>query len=272
MSATYAIGDVQGCYEPLRELVADLPFDPTTDRLWFVGDLVNRGPQNLETLLYVKSLGPQATVVLGNHDLHLLAIVFGGKAPQNSDTFMDVLDSTLCEELSHWLRAQPLIHQDAEWVMVHAGIPHIWSVSEAFEFAREVERAISGPAYRRFFENMYGKYPDIWDATLTDMDRLRIITNYLTRMRFVDDNGRLEFAHNTTLDTAPTGFKGWFEHERDRQETIVFGHWAALDGQVPTDRVIATDTGCVWGRGLTAVRLEDRKCFRWEAGVVSCQN
>ena len=271
MSATFAIGDVQGCYEPLRKLIAALPFEPETDRLWFVGDLVNRGPQNLETLQYVRDLGPQATVVLGNHDLHLLAIVFGGKTPQNSDTFQDVLASAHCEELSHWLRTLPLIHQDREWVLVHAGIPHIWTVNEACKFGREVESKISGPEYVSFFENMYGKYPDIWDKTLNGMDRLRIITNYLTRMRFIDEDGRLEFAHKTTLDTAPAGFRGWFEYERERAKTIVFGHWAALDGQVPTDRVIATDTGCVWGRGLTAVRLEDGKRFHWQDGVVSCQ-
>ena len=271
MSATYAIGDVQGCYEPLRELIAALPFEPATDRLWFVGDLVNRGPQNLETLQYVKKLGPQATVVLGNHDLHLLAIVFGGKTPQNNDTFQDVLNSKHCEELAHWLRAQPLIHQHRDWVLVHAGVPHIWAIREAFEFAREVERVISGPAHIGFFEKMYGKYPDIWEPSLNGMDRLRIITNYLTRMRFIDPDGRLEFAHKTTLDTAPTGFKGWFEYECERAETIVFGHWAALDGKVPTERVIATDTGCVWGRGLTAVRLEDGEHFHWQDGVVTCR-
>ena len=271
MSFTYAIGDVQGCFEPMRELIAAIPFDSATDRLWFVGDLVNRGPQNLETLEYVKGLGPKATVVLGNHDLHLLAIVFGGKSLQKSDTFQDVLDSPRCEELSHWLRAQPLMHQYQEWVLVHAGIPHIWTVDEAFEYAREVEHTISGTEYVRFFESMYGKYPDIWDNALSGMDRLRIITNYLTRMRFVDPAGRMEFAHKTTLDTAPKGFKGWFEHACSRDEKIVFGHWAALDGHVPADGVIATDTGCVWGRSLTAVRLEDGSRYCWEDGVVSCR-
>lgn len=271
MSFTYAIGDVQGCFEPMCELIAALPLDSATDRLWFVGDLVNRGPQNLETLDYVKNLGSQASIVLGNHDLHLLAIVFGGKSPQNSDTFQDVLNSPRCEELAHWLRAQPLIHEYKKWVLVHAGIPHIWTVNEAFAYAHEVERTIRGAKYVRFFESMYGKYPDSWDNSLTDMDRLRIITNYLTRMRFIDPNGRMEFAHKTTLDTAPDGFRGWFEYECERMETIVFGHWAALDGQVAADGVIATDTGCVWGRGLTAVRLEDGQRFHWEDGVVSCQ-
>ena len=271
MSATYAIGDVQGCYEPMRELIAALPLDRATDRLWFVGDLVNRGPQNLETVQYVKAQGPQATVVLGNHDLHLLAIVFGGKDPQASDTFHDLLNASCCEELSHWLRHQPLLYQFGDWVLVHAGIPHIWTVRDACRLAREVEGVISGDAYVPFFEHMYGKYPDIWDEALVGIDRLRIITNYLTRMRFIKADGRLEFAHKTTLDTAPNGFKGWFEYDPQRTERIVFGHWAALDGLVSTDRVIATDTGCVWGRGLTAVRLEDGMRFHWQDGVLSCQ-
>ncbi len=270
MSFTYAIGDVQGCYEPLRELVAALPFNRTADRLWFVGDLVNRGPQNLETLTYIKSLGSCATVVLGNHDLHLLAIVFGGKQPQSGDTFQDILRSPRCEELSHWLRAKPLIQRHDRWVLVHAGVPHIWSVAQAFSFAREVEKTIAGKNYEAFFERMYGKQPDTWQDSLAGMDRLRIITNYLTRMRFISAEGQLEFRHKTTLDMGPPGFKGWFEFKRQRDETIVFGHWAALDGRIDADGAIATDTGCVWGRGLTAVRLEDGCRFQWLDGKVSC--
>lgn len=271
MSFTYVVGDVQGCFEPLRELLAASPYDPDSDRLWFVGDLVNRGPQNLETLLYVKDLGAQATVVLGNHDLHMLAIVFGGKTPQNGDTFQDVLASPRCDELSHWLRSQPLAHRFRNWILVHAGIPHIWDVSQALSYAREVENVISGSEYVAFFERMYGKYPDSWDDTLEGMDRWRIITNYLTRMRFIAANGQMEFAHKTTLDTAPPGYKGWFEHPCERTETIVFGHWAALDGETSNDQVIATDTGCVWGRSLTAVRLEDGARFQWQDGKVSCR-
>ena len=270
MSYTYAIGDIQGCYEPMRELIDAMPFDPSVDRLWFVGDLVNRGPQNLETLEYVRKLGSQASVVLGNHDLHLLAIVFGGKNPQRSDTFHDVLDSPHCEELSHWLRQLPLIQRHERWVLVHAGIPHIWSTVQAFAYAREVEHAIQGDTYTHFFEEMYGNNPDTWHDSLGGMDRLRNITNYLTRMRFVTEDGRLEFAHKTTLDTAPPGFKGWFEYDCDREETVVFGHWAALEGDIPSPLVIPTDTGCVWGRALTAVRLEDGMRFCWLDGELSC--
>ena len=270
MSSIYAIGDVQGCYQPLRELVDALPIDRTNDRLWFVGDLVNRGPQNLETLEFVRDLGEQAVVVLGNHDLHLLAIVFGGKSPTRSDTFQDVLDSPKCEELCHWLRKQPLVYRENNWFMVHAGIPHIWGVKETVTYAQEVERTLSGSSYATFFENMYGKYPDQWDPKLTGMDRLRIITNYLTRMRFISETGQLEFAHKTTLDTAPKGFKGWFEYARVRKHNIVFGHWAALEGVVANENCVATDTGCVWGRSLTAVRLKDRARFEWRDGRVSC--
>ena len=269
MSATYVLGDIQGCFEPMRELIDGMPFDKNVDRLWFVGDLINRGPQNLESLEYVRNLGEQATVVLGNHDLHLLAIVFGGKNPTRNDTFHDVLDSPHCEELCHWLRHKPLLHQEDGQVMVHAGIPHIWSVEQAGRYAQEVEVAIAGDSFRFFFEDMYGKYPDIWADDLEAMDRLRIITNYLTRMRFISEAGQLEFAHKTTLDTAPEGYKGWFEYSRRDACTIWFGHWAALDGVVPEGNFIATDTGCVWGRALTAVRLEDRRTFRWQDGKVS---
>ncbi|MYD44173.1 MAG: symmetrical bis(5'-nucleosyl)-tetraphosphatase [Gammaproteobacteria bacterium] len=270
MSFTYAIGDVQGCYEPLRELLAGIPYDASVDRLWFVGDLVNRGPQNLETLSFVKALGPRATTVLGNHDLHMLAIVFGGKSLQHGDTFQDVLESARCEELAHWLRSLPLLSQHEAWVMVHAGIPHIWTVPQAFAYAQEVEDVIAGPRYVDYFERMYGKYPAVWDDSLEGMDRWRIITNYLTRMRFIAADGQLEFAHKTTLDTAPPGFKGWFEYTLPRAETIVFGHWAALEGEVPNAGYVATDTGCVWGRGLTAARLEDGCRFQWLDGKVNC--
>lgn len=269
MSATYVFGDIQGCYEPMRQLLSALPFDWDHDQLWFVGDLVNRGPQNLESLEFVRDLGEQAVVVLGNHDLHLLAIVFGGKEPTANDTFQDVLESPRCEELGHWLRTRPLIHRKDPWIMVHAGIPHIWGIEDATTYAREVEDVISGSCFASFFESMYGRYPDTWDESLQGMDRLRIITNYLTRMRFISPSGQLEFAHKTTLDIAPDGFKGWFEFPCTYQQQVVFGHWAALDGELPVSHCIATDTGCVWGRALTAVRLEDGTKFQWNDGTVT---
>ena len=247
-----------------------MPFDRKHDRLWFVGDLVNRGPQNLATLRFVKHLGEQAVVVLGNHDLHLLAIVFGGKAVLKGDTFQDVLDDPSCEELCHWLRKLPFIHIQDQWALVHAGIPHIWSIAQAVTYAKEVEHVVGGTTYRPYFEQMYGRYPDIWEPNLEGMDRLRIITNYLTRMRFIDEHGRLEFAHKTTLDTAPAGFKGWFEWHPPYEHTIVFGHWAALEGVVDRPNVVPTDTGCVWGRALTAVRLEDHETFQWVDGALRC--
>ena len=271
MSYTYAIGDIQGCYEPLRRLLEALPFDKTQDRLWFVGDLVNRGPNNLDTLNYVRSLGDQATTVLGNHDLHLLAIVFGGKKQHGGDTMDDVLDAPNCEELCDWLRSLPLMYVEPGVAMVHAGIPHIWSTNQALELANEVESVLRGPDYVYYFENMYGRQPDLWLETLEGMERHRNITNYLTRMRFVAPNGQLEFAHKTTLDDAPEGFQAWFQYPRHRVEKIVFGHWAALDGDTDSNEaVVATDTGCVWGRGLTAVRLEDWRRFQWCEDTLIC--
>ena len=272
MSWTYAIGDVQGCYEELRQLIAAIPFEPLHDRLWFVGDLVNRGPQNLETLEYVRQLGDAAVVVQGNHDLHLLAIVFGGKTPTRGDTFHDVLDSPKCEELSQWLRKRPFIYKHLNQVMVHAGIPHIWTVDEAIGYGEEVANIVGGDDYVAYFEQMYGNHPESWDPNLNGMDRWRIITNYLTRMRFTDKQGRLEFAHKLSLDTAPEGFRGWFEWGTPHDHTLIFGHWAALEGHVEAADVIATDTGCVWGRALTAVRLEDRKTFCWQDGALYCPN
>ena len=271
MSYTYAIGDIQGCYEPLRQLLDAMPFDPTSDRLWFVGDLVNRGPNNLETLEFVRSLGDQATVVLGNHDLHLLAICFGGKTQHKGDTMHDVLSSPKYEELCDWLRHLPLIHTEPGVVLVHAGLPHIWSTIKSSELAHEVELVIQGSDFVKFFERMYGRLPDLWSEDLEGIDRLRNITNYLTRMRFVTEEGQMDFAHKTTIDTAPPMHQAWFQYLSDRKEKIVFGHWAALDGDTDSnDSVLATDTGCVWGRGLTAVRIEDWARFQWRDDELTC--
>ena len=264
--ATYAIGDVQGCYESLRVLLEVLDFDPAHDQAWFVGDLVNRGPMSLETLRFVKSLGSSAHTVLGNHDLHLLAIVFGGHSATTSDTFDDVLEASDCEELAQWLRGLPILHQDRGWVMTHAGMPHIWSVETACALAREVEAGIRGAEYRSYFAQMYGNEPAAWSETVEGMDRLRVITNYFTRMRLIAEDGTLDFTHKGSLDeTAPEGFRPWFEFEPRFSTRAVFGHWAALDGETGSDQLHGVDTGCVWGRSLTALRLEDARRFSVEA-------
>ena len=268
---TYAIGDIQGCYDDLVQLLNHSDYDEASDELWIVGDLINRGPKNLETLRFVRQLGDKAKVVLGNHDLHFLAIVFGGHNLMASDTFADVLDSPDCEELSHWMRRLPLLVESVSHVMTHAGIPHIWDLETTREYARTVQKAIASDCYDYFFKNMYGNFPQELSADLDAMDRLRILTNYFTRMRFIAQDGILDFKHKLTLDTAPVGFKAWFEYPSQVSKTIVFGHWAALNGITNREQALATDTGCVWGRGLTAIRLEDRYRFTWRANNLYVQ-
>lgn len=263
--ATYVIGDVQGCFDELRSLLDAIPFKSDRDRLWFVGDLINRGPKSLETLRFVRELGDQADTVLGNHDLHLLAIYYGGHRMLKADTFEDVLGARDCETLTDWLRHLPLLVETSEDVMTHAGIPHVWNLGTTRRLAVEVEQAIRGSAYVNFFERMYGNEPASWHDTVTGMDRLRVITNYLTRMRFVRADGTMEFKHNGPAREAPEGFRPWFEYDTqvDKELTIYFGHWASLDGRTGMKSILATDSGCVWGRGLTAIRLSDRRRFVW---------
>ena len=261
--ATYVIGDIQGCFDELKSLLDAIPFHSDRDKLWFVGDLINRGPKSLETLRFVRDLGEQAETVLGNHDLHLLAIYYGGHRVLKSDTFEDVLQAPDCEKLSDWLRHLPLLVETSTNLMTHAGIPHIWNLSLTQVLANEVESAIRGEDYVRFFQQMYGNEPAIWHDSLTGMDRLRAITNYLTRMRFIREDGTLDFKQNGPRDDAPEGFKPWFDFDTQVDRTVYFGHWASLDGHTDNDRILATDSGCVWGRGLTAIRLSDRHRFIW---------
>jgi bis(5'-nucleosyl)-tetraphosphatase (symmetrical) len=257
--STYVIGDVQGCFTQLEALMAKVRFRPKKDRLWFAGDLINRGAESLDTLRFVKKLGSSAVAVLGNHELHFLAIVFGGHTSHGSDTFHDVLNAADCMELAHWLRTLPLMHRGNGFVMVHAGIPHVWGLSDACNYAREVEDVIAGDDYDTFFEKMYGNDPTLWSTSLCGMSRYRIITNYFTRMRLVSSVGEMEFSLKGALEDVPSGFDPWFKYKPKVQETILFGHWAAIDGVTGSDQMIGLDTGCVWGRCLTAFRLEDRK-------------
>ncbi|MCY3885168.1 MAG: symmetrical bis(5'-nucleosyl)-tetraphosphatase [Gammaproteobacteria bacterium] len=259
--AIYAIGDVQGCYKELRQLLQNVSFDPSSDVLWLTGDLVNRGPSNLETLRFVKELGNRAVAVLGNHDLYLLAVVFSGRAIDSGDTFGDVLRSKYCEELCDWLRERPLIHGYGDYILVHAGIPHIWDLTHAISLASEVEQALRGSDYVHFLREMFGNQPSLWSDELEGIDRLRCVTNYLTRMRFVRPNGELSFESNLGLEHTPHGSQAWFRYEPRFTESVVFGHWASLNGTTHSPQFIATDTGCVWGRTLTAVRLSDRQTY-----------
>lgn len=258
--ATYAVGDIQGCGEEFEALLEALGFDAARDRLWIVGDLVNRGPRSLDVLRRVRALGEAARCVLGNHDLHLLAIRFGGHAPRRGDTFDEVLAADDGESLCHWLRRQPLLVRDDAlgWAMTHAGIPHIWTLDEAAARAAEVEAALSGDGFADFLAGMYGNRPECWQDGLAGMDRLRAITNYLTRLRLVDERGCMEFSHKGTIADAPPGWHPWFELRARRPlgRKLVFGHWAAIEGRTGHADIVALDTGCVWGRSLTAMCLE----------------
>ena len=265
--ATYAVGDIQGCFDALECLLEQVKFDAKTDRLWVAGDLVNRGPASLETLRFIKSLGDQAKVVLGNHDLHLLAVASGARERHSKDTINPILQAPDCNELLDWLRHQDLIHYDQKLntLMVHAGLPPIWSIPQAIQLAGEVTTALRGNASNRFFEHMYGNTPDQWHDDLEGFARLRVITNYLTRMRICTADGQLELKHKRGVEDIPKGYRPWFafpaQATTDKDITIVFGHWAALAGKITEKNVIPLDTGCVWGGQLRMYRLDDRRFF-----------
>lgn len=261
--ATYAIGDLQGCYAPLQRLLSKCCFNATGDQLWFVGDLVNRGPDSLAILRFVKSLGDQAVVVLGNHDLHLLTVASGFTKAHRGDTLDEILNAPDRDELLTWLRYQPLLHRAAGYTMIHAGLLPSWRVAQAESLAREVATALRSPDYLDFLRNMYGNQPTRWRDDLTGWDRLRVITNSLTRLRICTAQGEMEFAHKGELDTVPEGYMPWYDvpNRSSLSEPIICGHWSALGLKLESD-LLALDTGCLWGRCLSAVRLEDRAVFQ----------
>ncbi|HSN41695.1 MAG TPA: symmetrical bis(5'-nucleosyl)-tetraphosphatase [Burkholderiales bacterium] len=260
---TYAIGDVQGCYDPLRRLLDAIAFDPARDRLWFVGDLVNRGPQSLQVLRFAKSLGERAVTVLGNHDLHLLVVAAGVRKPHRGDTLDQILAAPDRDELLTWLRHRNLMHAGNGWAMVHGGLLPQWTVEQALALAREVEHALRGESYHDFLRHMYGNEPSRWRDDLSGHDRLRAITNAMTRLRLCTADGTMEFSHKTGPENMPSGFMPWYDvpERASRGTALVTGHWAAL-GLVVRPDLLALDTGCVWGRRLTALRLEDRRIFQ----------
>ena len=258
--AVYAIGDIQGCYQSLTALLAAIRFDRGLDRLWFTGDLVNRGPDSLEALRYVRDLGDRAVVVLGNHDLHLLAVACGARKPAREDTLECVLNAPDRDDLLAWLNAQPLAVDDPELgvFMVHAGLLPQWSLQDALAYARELENALRGEAATTYFQHMSGDTPSVWDDGLTGWARLRAITNGLTRLRYCDARGAMRLHEKGPPNRArKRGLRPWFElrEHRDDEWVIVFGHWSTL-GVIDNGRVIGLDSGCVWGGHLTAVRLE----------------
>jgi bis(5'-nucleosyl)-tetraphosphatase (symmetrical) len=269
--AHYCIGDVQGCFSELMALLEHIKFDEQQDTLWFTGDLVNRGPQSLETLRFVKALGKKAITVLGNHDLHLLAVVYGKAKMHAADTLTPILAAADCEQLCDWLRHQPMLYHDAQlgYTLVHAGLPPQWDLEHALRYAHEVELVLQGDCFKDFLAEMYGNEPNCWSDALTGYPRLRVITNYLTRLRFCDAAGALELATKTESHLGPAGYFPWFSIP-DRQTkflNILFGHWAALKGHTNHLNVHALDTGCIWGNCLTAMRLEDGQRFS-----VACSN
>ena len=262
--ATYAIGDIQGCFQSLQDLLARIAFDRTRDRLWFVGDLVNRGPRSLETLRFIRGLGEAATSVLGNHDLYLLMVAEGSaKRRGKDDTLGAILAAPDCAELLAWLRQLPLCHVEEGFCMVHAGLLPQWTVSQAKQLSDEVSAALQGPRFSEFMANLWGSDPAGWSSDLTGWPRLRVAVNAMTRMRFCTPAGIMDFHTKGETANAPSGHLPWFDvsGRQSQDHVMVTGHWSAL-GLRLTENHLALDSGCLWGGPLTAVRLEDRQVFQ----------
>ena len=266
--AIYAIGDVQGCHVELVQLLEKIQFDSNHDQLWLVGDLVNRGPDSLAVLRLVKSLGESAVIVLGNHDLHLLAVAEGVAALHPSDTLDEILHAPDRDELLFWLRHQKLLHTKNNFLLVHAGLLPSWLANQAATLANEAEKALRGNQYVELLAHMYGNQPNHWRDDLVGYDRLRVIINAFTRLRICTDDGEMEFKFKGETQDIPRGYRPWFDVPKraSADATIIFGHWSAL-GLLCQEKIIALDTGCLWGGALTAIRLEDRAIFQ-----VTCAN
>jgi bis(5'-nucleosyl)-tetraphosphatase (symmetrical) len=267
--STYAIGDIQGCYKELQQLLALINFDPKHDTLWCTGDLVNRGPQSLEVLRFFKSLGERAISVLGNHDLHLLVIAYGFTEYLNEDdTFNEILAAPDREELMEWLRHLPFLHHDAErdLTLIHAGLPPQWDLKLAIKNAREVESVLRGKRFKDYLAHLYGNKPRKWSSDLEGWDRMRFITNCFTRLRYCNAEGKLALKRKGSpseelLDNKEGDYPWFMVPKREsRHHRIIFGHWSTL-GYRDDHSIYALDTGCLWGGSLTALRLEDRKVF-----------
>jgi bis(5'-nucleosyl)-tetraphosphatase (symmetrical) len=265
--ATYAIGDVQGCFKALQQLIKQIAFDPTRDRLWFVGDLVNRGPDSLGVLRYVKGLGKSAVTVLGNHDVHLLAVAAGAAPQRAKDTLHDILTASDRDELLQWLKQQPLLHRQDKTVMVHGGMLPQWTIGAAESLAREAEQTLRAENNAAFLRSIYeDRLPSRWTDDLTGMARAGVVTRVFTRLRVCTKAGEMNLAFTGPPEQAPEGFLPWFQipERKSADATILCGHWAALGLRLEPN-VMVLDSGCVWGNKLTAIRLEDRQVFQ-----VSC--
>lgn len=267
--STYAIGDLQGCYASLQALLHKVGFNKTHDCLWFVGDLVNRGPDSLACLRFVRDLDARASVVLGNHDLHLLAVADGESKLGRRDTIQQILDAPDCDELLAWLRNRKMLHADGAYLMVHAGLLPQWSLAQAMALAAEIESALRGKGRRAFLKNMYGDEPSRWSESLTASSRQRLVTNAMTRMRILNENDELDLQFKGPVEALPPGTAPWFtkRHPSFADKTILAGHWSALGLHI-TPTYIGLDSGCAWGQQLSAFRLEDRAIFQIECAEV----
>ena len=262
--AIYAVGDVQGCLDALQGLLDQVRFDPASDELWLVGDVVNRGPDSLGVLRFVRSLGPRATLVLGNHDLHLLAVAEGVRQLRGADTLTPVLDAPDRDELIAWLRHQPLLHTHLGlgYCMVHAGIPPHWDLATATALAREAEKWLATSGCAELVPNDAHELTEL-TPELTAAQRARVIVSYFTRMRVCTASGQMDLVYKGPADKTPAGYLPWYAHaeRKTRDVRVLFGHWAALQGDAHAENVFALDTGCAWGHALTMMRLEDGRKF-----------
>lgn len=262
--STYVVGDLQGCFVALMELLDTIGFDSGKDKLWIAGDLVNRGEDSLAVLRWCKAHESSITCVLGNHDLHLLAVAEGYVPAHRKDTLDVILNAPDRDELLAWLRHQPILHRQGHWLMVHAGLPPEWTADEAALRAAELETVLRGRGWRKFLKTMYGNEPRRWDPALTGQERIRYLANVFTRTRFLHADGSLDYQHKLGVDDgASTGLVPWFDYpgRRSTDARILFGHWSAL-GLLIRDDIVALDTGCLWGGTLTAFRLEDGRYYQ----------
>lgn len=262
---TFVVGDLQGCLEPLLDLLAQVNFNEKEDELWCVGDLVNRGPDSLGTLEFLYSIRKSVKVVLGNHDLHLLAVAYGQKSVKTGSDLLTISESKNADKLLKWLRKQPLLHWDKKrkLAMCHAGIPPMWSLKKAQKLSKEVEAVLQSNQHKDLYAAMYNDEPDVWSNKLKGYERLRVIINYFTRMRFVGPNGELDLNTKSGLDDDSQGLKPWFSFPNKlKKNHLFFGHWAALNGLFDQPQVTGLDTGCVWGGPLTMQHIESGKRYQ----------
>jgi bis(5'-nucleosyl)-tetraphosphatase (symmetrical) len=269
----YAIGDVQGCYKSLRRLIKHTGFKPASDQLWFCGDLVNRGPKSADVLRYIMDLGDTARCVLGNHDLNLLAVAYGKRESKISDTLDDILKAPDSNQMLKWLRHQPLFHRSKEYrvCMVHAGIHPTWSISRTKKLAQEVQQVLRKGDYETLLQEMYGNYPAYWDKDLQGWDRLRFITNVLTRMRYLDSSGGLDLDIKCSPGKQATGYHPWYSIEAKRKKSwrVFYGHWSTL-GLHWQNNAICLDSGCLWGGKLTAAQVDSQKIRFFSQNCEKC--